>query len=185
MSHESPFIAQSGTIPHEFACFALDHPFQPHLVAAALRVFSSLKAEAPRTCASGSVCTTSAPQMRTQEQCKRSSRVQVWTWLIQGFIPLIAGSHEEPGVVRKFNQVIRPGIQLRQRRVSGGDCPVVEELQEYFRAECRTSERLPSRFGPEALKIHGQIMLLKYYSNLLLKIYLKIYVIYYFFALHR
>ena len=75
---------------------------------------------------------------------------QVWTWLIRGFIPLIAGSHEEPGVVRKFNQVIRPGIQLRQRRVSGGDCPVVEELQEYFRAECRTSERLPSRFGPEA-----------------------------------
>lgn len=78
-----------------------------------------------------------------------SSADEVWTWLIHGFVPLIAGSNEEPGVVRKFNQVIRPGIQLRQKRVSGGDCPVVEELREYFRAECRTSERLPSRFGPE------------------------------------
>ncbi|CAJ1330264.1 unnamed protein product [Effrenium voratum] len=78
-----------------------------------------------------------------------SSTDEVWTWLIQGFVPLVAGSDLEPGVVRKFNQVIRPGIQLRQKRVTGGDCPIVEELREYFRAECRSSERLPSRFGPE------------------------------------
>lgn len=78
-----------------------------------------------------------------------SSVDEVWTWLIDGFVPLIAGSSQEPGVVRKFNQVIRPGIQLRQKRVSGGDCPVIEELREYFRAECRTSSRLPTRFGPE------------------------------------
>lgn len=81
-----------------------------------------------------------------------SATDEVWTWLINGFVPLIAGSDEEPGIVRKFNQVIRPGIQLRQKRVSGGDCPVVEELRDYFRAKCRTSERLPSRFGPEVNK---------------------------------
>ena len=28
----------------------------------------------------------------------------MWTWLIHGFVPLIAGSHDEPGIVRKFNQ---------------------------------------------------------------------------------
>eukprot|EP00435_Cladocopium_sp_Y103_P005347 s2397_g1.t1 len=74
-----------------------------------------------------------------------SSADEVWTWLIHGFVPLIAGSNEEPGVVRKFNQE----RMKRSPWDECGDCPVVEELQEYFRAECRTSERLPSRFGPE------------------------------------
>ena len=34
--------------------------------------------------------------------------MQVWTWLIHGFVPLIAGSNAEPGVVRKFNQACEP-----------------------------------------------------------------------------
>mmetsp|Transcript_6062 Transcript_6062/g.14406 ORF Transcript_6062/g.14406 Transcript_6062/m.14406 type:complete len:798 (-) Transcript_6062:82-2475(-) len=75
---------------------------------------------------------------------------EVWTWMLDGFIPLFAGSHEEPGVLRKFNQVIRPGIQLRQRRVADVDCPVVDELRQYFRADCRSlTGSLALRFGPE------------------------------------
>mmetsp|Transcript_22 Transcript_22/g.63 ORF Transcript_22/g.63 Transcript_22/m.63 type:complete len:797 (+) Transcript_22:94-2484(+) len=79
-----------------------------------------------------------------------SSTDEVWTWLIDGFIPYFAGSHEEPGVVRKFNQVIRPGIKLRQRRVASADCPILEDLREYFRADCRAADSLALRFGPEA-----------------------------------
>lgn len=86
-----------------------------------------------------------------------STTDEVWTWLIDGFVPLFAGRPESPGVVRNFNQVIRPGIQLRQKRVMGIDCPVSEELREYFRSECRSLDNLPERYGPEANVTNGTV----------------------------
>ena len=41
---------------------------------------------------------------------------EVWTWMLDGFIPLFAGSHEEPGVLRKFNQAREAGVFVMSRQ---------------------------------------------------------------------
>ena len=55
---------------------------------------------------------------------------QVWTWLIHGFVPLIAGSNEEPGVVRKFNQERRGTV--RWLRDDWDPCEETETLHSVF-----------------------------------------------------
>mmetsp|Transcript_98735 Transcript_98735/g.175764 ORF Transcript_98735/g.175764 Transcript_98735/m.175764 type:complete len:802 (-) Transcript_98735:134-2539(-) len=74
---------------------------------------------------------------------------EAWTWLADAFVPFAAGKDEHPGVVRTFNHVIRPGIQLRQKRVAGVDCPISPELKGYFRDQCRSDTMTAARFGPE------------------------------------
>lgn len=78
-----------------------------------------------------------------------SAMDEVWTWLVDGFVPFVAGKDESPGVVRTFNHVIRPGVQVRQKRVAGVDCPISPELRDYFREQCRSGDMIAERFGPE------------------------------------
>lgn len=75
---------------------------------------------------------------------------ETWAWIADGFVPFMAGEPDQPGVVRSFNHVIRPGVQLRQKRVSGTTCPVSEGLADYFRSECRSRTSKPAAFGPMA-----------------------------------
>lgn len=73
---------------------------------------------------------------------------ETWAWITNGFVPFMAGEPSRPGVIRNFNHVIRPGVQLRQKRVLGTTCPVSQGLADYFRAECRSKTTKPTAFGP-------------------------------------
>ena len=59
------------------------------------------------------VVTLSSTGQASSKPCRK-----VWTWMIDGFIPLFAGSHAEPGILRKFNQAGSGWEQLPMREGS-------------------------------------------------------------------
>eukprot|EP00933_Yihiella_yeosuensis_P046919 TRINITY_DN4253_c2_g1_i1.p1 TRINITY_DN4253_c2_g1~~TRINITY_DN4253_c2_g1_i1.p1 ORF type:complete len:865 (-),score=151.26 TRINITY_DN4253_c2_g1_i1:368-2740(-) len=82
-----------------------------------------------------------------------SSPDEVWTYMEKGLLPLVAGTKEDPAIVRSFNHLVGEGILMRQLRVSGRDCPVAEGLRKFYRSQCRSNNPASADFGPEAPEV--------------------------------